>query len=1408
MSEKKLITGIDIGSISVSAVQLDEEGTLVKKDYRFHEGSIRETLADIISEFDLRNTCGIAVTSSTPAIIRNSSVVDSRISFITAAKKFHSDLEALLIVGGEKFGLALFDESGEYKNYRSNTSCAAGTGSFLDQQARRLQLSGIEEFSDIAYDNSGDIPGIASRCAVFAKTDLIHAQQEGYSLAEICDGLSYGLAKNIVDTLFNNGAPESRIVFAGGVSSNQAVVKHIGNMLQRDIIVDEYSNIYGAIGAALSVLESGSMLPSLNISSPDEIIVSETKKKSYYYKPLDLVLSDYPDFDSEEKYHFKTSTARMKGPVEIDIYQKIKNTEYKVCLGIDIGSTSTKAVLVDLNKDVLAGFYTATSGRPLQAIQNIFEAIEDIENTKKIHFDFYGAATTGSGRKYIGQIIGADNALDEITAHARAAYELDRDVDTIIEIGGQDAKFTTMRNGMVTFSIMNNVCAAGTGSFIEEQARKLGCPLTDYSGRAEGVRAPLSSDRCTVFMERDLNYYLSEGYEVNEVLASVLHSVRENYLSKVAVESNIGQRIFFQGATARNRSLVAAFEQRLGKPIMVSKFCHLTGALGSALDLIDQQVNETSFRGISIHNENIPVKTEVCKLCTNHCKVKIAEVKNDTVAFGFLCGRDYKTEKFIDSNLSGFNLMKARKKAFRMKKKGEYKDFTIGIPCALHLVDEMPLWEKFFDILSIKTITTSNYKDGVRTGKLMAGAEFCAPVSALHGHVMECQRKSDYVFLPFYLEAKHNSKDKNVRRHYCYYTQFSPSVISQVDGIDESKLLTPLVRSVHGTFNLKVELYKALKRISGSSFSFIQVSLAYDRAQEFYNRRMNSLKKIYEDEKSDEDVSVVLIGRPYTILSDAMNNGVPDIFGRLGVKTFYQDMLPESNPGPEMQDFMKKIHWNYASEILKKTEMIAKTEGVYPVLVTSFKCSPDSFVIPYFKEVMESYDKPYLILQLDEHDSSVGYETRIEAGIRSFKNHYSSGEKAILKKLDLVSGDVGTDKDIFSGKTVLLPNWDSITGKLLAANLQGSGIDARLLEETPETIMKSMSFNTGQCIPLNAVAQGCIDYINKYELDPANTVLWNFDSSISCNIRMYPYYSKKIFESYGNGMENIGVYVGEATFIDMPFRTFLNAYFAYMFGGNLRKIACRIRPYENVKGMTDKVLSESVDLLSKSFRERESLEAALDVIISNFEKIETNKTQRPKVAIFGDMYVRDNDTMNQDLIRVIEENGGEVIVTPYNEYMKIIAGPYLKKWLTEGLYSLAAAGKVFQKTILLLERKYQKYFNRLLGEETYSEIESPADVLGRLNVRPEHTGESMDNILKLYSLSVHYPDISLFVQTNPAFCCPSLVTEAMADKIEELTGVPVVTIEYDGTGGNKNDDVIPYLKYPRRKNRIQVKKAI
>jgi predicted nucleotide-binding protein (sugar kinase/HSP70/actin superfamily) len=281
-------------------------------------------------------------------------------------------------------------------------------------------------------------------------------------------------------------------------------------------------------------------------------------------------------------------------------------------------------------------------------------------------------------------------------------------------------------------------------------------------------------------------------------------------------------------------------------------------------------------------------------------------------------------------------------------------------------------------------------------------------------------------------------------------------------------------------------------------------------------------------------------------------------------------------------------------------------------------------------------------------------------------------------------------------------------------------------------------------------------------------------------------------------MEKARVYAGPMSFIDISMRLPINTYFAYMFGGFIRKIGCRIRPYEKERGITDRVLEKSVDALTEAFYGNRSKEDALAQVISDLESIEVSDGKKPKVAIFGDLYVRDNDVMNQDLIHFIEAHGGEVIVTPYSAYVQMIASAYLKKWFLEGKYLDVLSSKALIATVTRLEKIYHGLLGRVLENPAPEYGESPEKILSQYDVRIEQTGESMDNLLKIYYIKKNYPDVSLFVQTSPAFCCPSLITEAMTRQIEKKTGVPIVSVTYDGTSGNKNEAIIPYLSYLKK----------
>ena len=1388
----KKILGIDIGSVALSLALVNEKGEVVHSSYQFHSGVIAETLRTLLKNINPADVRGIAMTLSGPEILRSAFRYDSQIAIIAAVKKYHRKVGSILFVGGENFGLITFTDQGDYERYRSNSSCAAGTGSFLDQQAKRLNLKSIDTLSTIAFCNKENPPKIATRCAVFAKTDLIHAQQEGYSIGQISDGLCEGLAKNVLDTLIPDQEIKTPLILAGGVSMNQAVAKHFRNLLKTEPIIGKYSHLYGAIGAALLYLEEEPPA-SPAIKSWDDIFIDEQKEKIYGYPPLALSLSDYPDFAAFDSYSYQPPD--KKTAVEINIYEPLQKVQ-EAYLGIDIGSTSTKAVIIDGKNKPLAGVYTQTAGQPVAAIQAIFAAIEDIASRHNCGFVFKGVGTTGSGRKFIGRIINADMMIDEITAHARAAYELNNEVDTIIEIGGQDAKFTNMNNGMVTFSVMNNVCAAGTGSFIEEQALKLGVPLTEYSARALNTPSPVSSDRCTVFMERDINNYLTEGYSVNEVLASCLHSVCENYLAKVAVEANIGSRICFQGATARNKALIAAFEQRLKKPIFVSRFCHLTGALGSALILAENKVAGSAFRGLSLHRESIPVENEVCELCHNNCKINKVTVQGETVAFGFLCGRDYDTKHYVGKAKKQYDLLKERRRAFQtatrpLPRKSALK---IGIPNALYLAEEMPLWKHFFDTLGVETVTSENFKTAIKSGKKIAGAEFCAPMNAFFGHVQYLVDKCDHIFLPVYLEAKEAKSDNY--RYYCYYTQFAVSIAAGIKSLHlQKKAIMPVID--HQSFQSRIELFTLLKAILPANYW--EIYNAYEAALSFYNESADKLRIIYQRETpGSKEIRVALLGRPYSILQNTMNKGIPEIFSNLNIKTFYQDMLPyQKDEISEIDPLLKRLHWNYAAKILKAALFAARTEGLYPVYVTSFKCSPDSFTIEYFKRIMDKYGKPYLILELDEHDSKVGYETRIEAAVRSFRNHY--GNKKMRGKhasfLPLNSESVNKIKD----KTLLFPCVDPISSKLLEAVFIKEGIDARMVPLTEKIIQRGLRTNQGQCIPVNLIAQSYMDYIQDNRLDPAQTAVWCFDSHVACNIRMYPQLIKGLFETCRNDLDKVEVYLGKLGMSDISIQASIDGYFAYMFGGMLRKIGCKIRPYEKEKGITDKIIAQSLNIFYNTLIGDRNKDDDVAKVVNLFKKIEIVPSRRPKVAIFGDMYARDNDVFNQELIHCIEDYGGEVITTPFNEFAKLIANPYIRRWFLEGDYMDAIMTKTLIALVNQLEKSYYKQFNELLEETPLDSDMDYEKVLLSFNVKIQQFGESADNLIKISALASHYPDISLFVQTNPAFCCAGLITEAMAPGIEELTGIPVVTLNYDGTGKNINQKLRPYIKFPRRK---------
>ena len=1457
-----LFLGIDVGSVSIHYVLINQDGNIVHFGNVPHYGNIRSELKNQLNQLDFSHIRQLAYNKHAVDFIKAGQQVNEQIALIEGIRHLHKEIGSVFVIGGETFGLILFDQNNNYQNYIGNSSCAAGTGAFLDQQAVRLGFTSGAELGELAEKFSGEPPKIATRCAVFAKTDLIHCQQQGYSVEAIAAGLCKGLAHNIADTLIKGIELRKPIMAVGGVSKNKKVIQYLSEIANYPIQVPENPEIITALGCA-NFARNAELSATNSSFEPDSLLLDSDTQRQYFFPPLQSKNSDYPDFSNHEHY--------ISHNVEVDIYQSIqRESTIPVYLGIDIGSTSTKAVLMsvrDEKENILLGLYTRTMGQPIKATQALLTVLRDLEKKYQIQFEFCGAGTTGSGRKFIQKVINADMAVDEITAHARAAYELNPKIDTIIEIGGQDSKFTILKEGRVTFSVMNYVCAAGTGSFIEEQAKRLGVPLDGFSDKAINTPAPLTSDRCTVFMERDLNHLLSQNYSINELLAAALHSVRDNYLTKVAHAGKIGKAICFQGATAKNRALVSAFEQKLHKPIFVSRYCHLTGALGVCLMLKEQKLFISRFRGIDFYNEKVIVKEQICDDCKNHCKLNRIDIGKEAILWGHLCGRE-DAEKKRKRSKPGFDLLSNRRKTFQpvsikdiekltridnRKKKVDFdsvitglkhidlsaswqkmkhidmdetidklkesiglnllqlqhkyyaiskteiqheiqnQKITIGIPNALYLQEYIPFWNYFFRLLGYSIIISPQSKSLIKKGKEIAGAEFCAPISNWHGHVEYLNSKSDYIFLPQMFSDDPDNDD----RFYCYYSNYAVSLILNVESLHlENRAISPIINFSESDLENIRQIYENLPAELKINQTPNNINKAYTTARRWYtNRKQNLVDLFLHQNESVRDISIVLLGRPYIIFDPGINKNIPGKFNEQGIPTFFQDMLPpvDSITHKAGKEFLKWNHWRFAAYILNAAEYCGQTRGLYPVFLTGFKCSPDAFALDYFKEIMDYYQKPYLILQVDEHDSEVGYDTRIEAAIRTFRSDFLENKSIRQKKKT-----IKIDQSFPKGGNVLIPNYDSLSCSLMSAAFEREGYKALLIEESPNTIQSCLRINDGQCLPISAIVQGSIEMVKKYQLPIEQTAIFlNTICKLSCNFPQYPMMARQFLKKEGVEFEKLHIFATEFEMTGLPFDLIHNVYLAYLLGGLLRRMVCKIRPYEVNPGETDKVVEVSRQKLYECFSSKASKEDVFKKIVKEFSKIPIHSSfeTRPKVGIIGDLYIRDNDVFNQQLIRELEQLGAEVITTPFSYILRLLAVKNQSGLYKKGHYISMLRMKMMVEILEQFERRFYSIAKNIIEEEFPSLDDTILLPLKEYNLSIRHGGETAQNIIKIYSMIKHYPDISMFIHVNPLFCCPGLVSESIFKRVEKTTGIPIISIIYDGTMSNKNDLLAPHLYY-------------
>lgn len=1341
---------VDIGSSYLSII--DKEGKEIF--YAHHRGEFKRFLSDL----KIDNTK--ALFTGKHSLPYNG--LHPFYVLINLAKAYNK-IRHILYVGASSFFIIHLDEDGNYERHIANTTCASGTGSFLDLQAKRLGYT-IDEFGKRALLAKVK-PPVSTRCSVFAKTDLIHLQQDGYTKEEIAAGLCESLAENIIDSLFKGLKPEGNVLLCGGVFNNLALFNAFKDRLGEDKLICDRPHLSLCIGLK-RIFETENLKIDGNINY-EEIFKDEESKGLRRLKRKE----DYPDFDS-------LNTIYDEDGNEITIYEELKEKEISAFMGIDIGSTSTKICIIDENKRPLIAIYRKTASDPINAVKLIFKALLNIEKEKGIRFNFLGVATTGSGRKMIKEVIKADEEINEITAHALAAAYIDKDVDTIIEIGGQDSKFTKLKKGMVYYSIMNYVCAAGTGSFIEEQAEKLGIPIKDFASLAENRTPPSTSDRCTVFMEKDIDLLIAKGVPKEDIAAAVLFSVRDNYLNKVVGNVPMGNKVYFQGATARNRALVSAFEERLNKNIIVSPYCHITGAMGAALYVKEKGIKKSNFYGLEFSKKETIIDKEVCNLCVNKCALSIIKTDETKVAWGLKCGRDYESKrpKRLEENI----YLKQREEFLKRKEK-EYKNGKVYIPDFLGNAENIYFLHSFLDRLHIEPAIISPKKDNYEKGRKIAHFEICAPCIITFGAISELKEKR--IFFPYFL--KNEVPEGITESHLCPLTQAIPSILKvQKKDID---IISPKILKPHLKRKDVENLYSELSRYFKVSKEAIIDAVTYaEDITKAENEKKYKMGKDFIDNLKEDEIGVIVLGRPYILYNDRLNHRLIDKMSDYNIKAIPVDFIE-----PDI-DFIREkfphVYWQFGQIILSALKHIREKKNLFPVFLSCFSCGPDSFILNYFYREMESLKKPYLVLQLDGHSSATGYITRLEAAIDSFKNYLSFDMKGDL------SPDVYAQiKDIPSEeRTVLIPPMEEKGAELVAAAFKTRYKGAEVLKESKESFEEGLSYSTGyECSPYHSTLGAVLKRANNGGAPYA----YFMPAGIGpCRFGQYAVFQNTILKSLERDVQILApsdrnAYAG----LSQDLKKLI--FDGLMMNDILRKVALTIRPYEVNRGETDRVLDDIYQDIKNAIEKSGDYIKAYKEGIKRLANIKVNKVTKPVIGIVGEIYVRSNSFLNDNLVKTIELLGGEVKIATVSEW-------FFYTLYLEGLdINLFHRGIIWKIKHLLKKSFYFRREHLFFGyaKKFFPDIFEPSiyDVvnMGKRYLPEEFMGEGILTVGRSV-IFIEKEKVDAIVNASPTFCMPGTLSSYLLKDIEKIYKKPVISLFYDKSG-KPNLDLVPYLEILR-----------
>lgn len=1411
--------GVDIGSTTIKMVVINQDEKILFKTYRRHLADIRNAFKSCLEDaesiikdkkltFSISGSGGMSLAEKL-----NVEFIQEVIASTKAIQINNPETDVVIELGGEDAKITYLNGGVEQ---RMNGTCAGGTGAFIDQMASLLNMD-AGKLNEEAKSYTNIYP-IAARCGVFAKTDVQPLINEGAKKCDIAISIFHAVVVQTISVLACGRPILGKVAFLGGpltfLSELRKRFIEVLKLKDEDVIFPQDSELYVALGAALSC-EGKSEYDYHSILARLEDIKGEEENKSDSLEPL---FKNKQEYDSFKERHDKSVVK------EIDISM----AEGKCYLGIDAGSTTTKAVLINEKCEILYSYYAGNKGNPVDTAAGIIKEIySNIPEGAKIVY----SGVTGYGEHLLKEAFSMDIGEIETVAHYKAAKFFCPDVDFILDIGGQDMKCLRIKDGTIQSITLNEACSAGCGSFLQAFAKSLGFEIKDFAKKALFAKSPVDlGSKCTVFMNSKVKQAQKEGFTVEDIAAGLAYSVVKNSLYKVIKLRNpdeLGNNIVVQGGTFYNEAVLRSFERLSGRNVIRPNIAGLMGAFGAAIlakenyearaCYIDDETAATVENNISdnkndeVKANNIHISTLVskenvdniemkstnsrCRGCSNSCLLTINRFPNGN---RFIAGNKCDTplgNNTKDKNIPNLYEYKYNRIFnYEPLELNKAKRGIIGIPRVLNMYENYPLWFTLFTNLGFRVeISEKSSKKLYEKGLTSIVSETaCYPAKMTHGHVEDLIEKGiKNIFYPCILHESREFKNATDTFNCPVVTSYAEVIKNNMDSLEENNVnfMNPFLPIAN-----KSKLKKRLKdALSIFNISQREINYAVDKAwDEQENFKKDIREKGVETLKyiKDHNIQGILLGgRPYHV-DPEINHGMPKLINSLGFAVFTEDSVAHLG---EIDGKLNVVdQWAYHSRLYRASNFIIDHDDINLVQLTSFGCGLDSITTDAVAEILECGSKIYTNIKIDEGSNLGAARIRLrslKAAIEERKN--KNIETSITKK--------DTKKFINPGKnkTIIVPQFSPIHFNILESAFRACGYDLVVLNNGDNAIDEGLKYvNNDICYPAIVVIGQVIEALKSGRYDLENTSILLAQSEGQCRFTNYTSVLEKALKEAG--YEDLPVLSLSLAGVDktnslegMNLDLVKKSIVGVIYGDLLSRVLHRVRPYEKIKGSADELYKKWTRICRESFEQplKKNFKSIISSIIKEFEELPRIDVYKPKVGLVGELLVKFNPIANNSIVNMLEKEGVEVV---HNDLLSLFLSSAKNQIFNykhlDGKYISKLKGEI---TIKLIE-KYQKVYIDALKKSRIFYVTEKIDEMAHNASKIISLGNQSGEGWKLPGeiMELENWGVNNVVCMQPFGCLPShAVARGTIKALKKLNNkLNIVTIEYDPGSSEVNQN--------------------